>query len=85
MSRAITEYQAENLKLDAKTLIDISRVLEMDGRFKVVPGILDSIAMDILDLFKTEAEQKMDELVGQIDLMEEVIDRGKTLGHVQDS
>ena len=85
MSRAITEYQAENLKLDAKTLIDISRVLEMDGRFKVVPGILDSIAMDILDLFKTEVEQKMDELVGQIDLMEEVIDRGKTLGYVQDS
>ena len=50
MSRAITEYQAENLKLDAKTLIDISRVLEMDGRFKVVPGILDSIAMDILEI-----------------------------------
>lgn len=50
MSRAITEYQVENLKLDAKTLIDISRVLEMDGRFKVVPGILDSIAMDILEI-----------------------------------
>ena len=50
MSKAITEYQAENLKLDAKTLIDISRVLEMDGRFKVVPGILDSIAMDILEI-----------------------------------
>jgi hypothetical protein len=50
VSRAITEYQAENLKLDAKTLIDISRVLEMDGRFKVVPGILDSIAMDILEI-----------------------------------
>ena len=50
MSRAITEYQAENLKLDSKTLIDISRVLEMDGRFKVVPGILDSIAMDILEI-----------------------------------
>lgn len=50
MSAGITEYQAENLKLDAKTLIDISRVLEMDGRFKVVPGILDSIAMDILEI-----------------------------------
>ena len=50
VSRAITEYQAENLKLDAKTLIDISRVLEMDGRFKAVPGILDSIAMDILEI-----------------------------------
>ena len=50
MSRAITEYQVENLKLDAKTLVDISRVLEMDGRFKVVPGILDSIAMDILEI-----------------------------------
>lgn len=50
MRRAITEYQAENLKLDAKTLVDISRVLEMDGRFKVVPGILDSIATDILEI-----------------------------------
>ena len=58
MSRVITEYQVENLKLDAKTLIDISRVLEMDGRFKVVPGILDSIAMDILEIVNDGGDGK---------------------------
>jgi hypothetical protein len=64
---SLTEYQAENLKLDAKTLADISRVLEMDGRFKVVPGILDGIASDILEVFKIEPEQKLDEILGHFD------------------
>lgn len=49
MKMAISEYQAENLKIDAKALVDISRVLEMDGRFKVMPSILENIAMDILE------------------------------------
>jgi hypothetical protein len=61
----ITRQQAENLKLDAKTLVDISRLLEMDGRFKVVPGILDGIASDILEAFKIEPERKFDEILGQ--------------------
>lgn len=56
---SISEYEAENLKLDAKTLVDISRVLEMDGRFKVVPSILDSIANDIADLFKGDTSVSM--------------------------
>lgn len=67
MKLSLTEYQAENLKLDAKTLVDISRVLEMDGRFKVVPGILDGIASDILEVFKIEPEQKLDEILSQFD------------------
>jgi len=52
MKLSITEYQLENLKLDAKTLVDISRVMEVDGRFKVLPSILDGIAMDILEIVK---------------------------------
>ena len=67
MKLSLTEYQAENLKLDAKTLVDISRVLEMDGRFKVVPGILDGIASDILEAFKIEPERKLDEILGRFD------------------
>ena len=67
MKLSLTEYQAENLKLDAKTLVDISRVLEMDGRFKVVPGILDGIASDILEVFKSEPERKLDNVLGQFD------------------
>lgn len=49
MKLSITEYQAENLRIDAKTLVDISRMMEMDGRFKVLPGILDGIATDIIE------------------------------------
>lgn len=48
MKLVITEDQAENLKLDAKVLIDISRMLEVDGRFKALPAVLEGIATDIL-------------------------------------
>lgn len=44
---AVTKEQVDNLKLDAKTLVDISRLLEMDGRFNAMPGILRGIAEDI--------------------------------------
>lgn len=50
MKLSITRQQAENLKLDAKTLVDISRLLEMDGRFKAMPGILSSIASDLQEV-----------------------------------
>jgi len=46
----ITKQQVENLKLDAKTLVDISRLLEMDGRFNAMPGILSGIASDIQEV-----------------------------------
>lgn len=49
MKLVITEDQAENLKLDAKALIDISRMLEVDGRFKVLPAVLNDIATDIME------------------------------------
>ena len=58
MKLSITEYQAENLKLDAKALVDISRVLEMDGRFKVMPSILGNIAMDILEAVNEDCTGK---------------------------
>lgn len=47
MSIDLTEYQIEMLRIDAKTLVDISRMMEMDGRFKVLPSILNGIASDI--------------------------------------
>lgn len=58
MKLSITEYQLENLKLDAKTLVDISRVMEVDGRFKVLPSILDGIAMDILEAVNEDCAGK---------------------------
>ena len=54
MKLSITKQQAENLKLDAKTLVDISRLLEMDGRFKAMPGILRGIADDIQEALNGE-------------------------------
>lgn len=65
MKLVITEYEAENLRLDVKTLVDISRLLEMDGRFKVMPEILNGIATDI---------EKTLEEKGTV---EEVIDRAR--------
>ena len=50
MKLSITRQQAENLKLDEKTLVDISRLLEMDGRFNAMPGILRGIASDIQEV-----------------------------------
>ena len=47
MKLSITKQQVGNLKLDAKTLFDISRLLEIDGRFNAMPGILRGIAEDI--------------------------------------
>ena len=37
----------DKLKVDAKTLRDISAVLEKDGRFSTLPNVLNSIADDI--------------------------------------
>lgn len=50
MKLNITRQQAKNLKLDAKTLVDISRLLEMDGRFNAMPGILRGIASDLQEV-----------------------------------
>lgn len=52
MKMAVTKEQVDNLKLDAKTLVDISRLLEMDGRFNAMPGILRGIAEDIEAVLK---------------------------------
>ena len=65
MKLSITRQQAENLKLDAKTLFDISRLLEMDGRFNAMPGILRSIASDL------------QEVMGDADIGKEAIDRAR--------
>jgi len=51
---SITKQQAENLKLDAKTLVDISRLLEMDGRFNAMPGILRGIASDLQEVLDAD-------------------------------
>ena len=79
MKLSITEYQLENLKLDAKTLVDISRVMEVDGRFKVLPGILDGIASDILEVIKSEPEQKFDEMTDQLMLLDNVLGQLKKI------
>jgi len=52
MKQNITRQQAENLKLDAKTLVDISRLLEMDGHFNVMPEILRGIASDLQEVMR---------------------------------
>lgn len=61
MKLSVTRQQAENLKLDAKTLVDISRLLEMDGRFNAMPGILRGIASDL------------QEVMGDADIGKEVV------------
>ena len=48
MKRKLSDYEVDNLRNDAKTLVDISRMMEVDGRFKVLPSMLDGIARDIL-------------------------------------
>lgn len=46
MNEVFGEYEIDKLRVDIKTLIDISRMLENDGRFKVLPSILMGIAED---------------------------------------
>ena len=55
MKMKVSVQQVDNLKLDAKTLVDISRLLEMDGRFRAMPGILRGIADDIQEVLNGEA------------------------------
>lgn len=65
MKLNITRQQAENLKLDAKTLVDISSLLDMDGRFNAMPGILRGIASDL------------QEVMSDANVGKEVIDRAR--------
>lgn len=58
MKIELSDFQRDSLKLDAKTLVDISKMLEMDGRFKVLPNILGSIAMDIVNLLHEEPSEE---------------------------
>jgi len=44
------------LRADAKTLRDISQMLVNDGRFKALPGILRSIADDLVRILNREEE-----------------------------
>lgn len=62
MAMQLTEYQAECLRNDAKTLVDISRMMEMEGRFKIIPNLLDGIATDILAAIDVKGSGK--EVVG---------------------
>lgn len=55
MTLDITERQMNKLRLDAKTLVDVSRVLETDGRIPVLPGLLVGIASDILGAIDGES------------------------------
>lgn len=73
MKLSITRQQAENLKLDAKTLVDISRLLEMDGRFNAMPGILRGIASDLQEVMNTG------------DLEKEAIDSARVQKHEPDA
>lgn len=72
MKISVTKDQVEALKVDAKMLVDISRMLEIDGRFNFLPKALDGIASDILELFKVETEQP-----AVVEPLEEVIDRAR--------
>ena len=53
---AIIKRESDRLILssDVKTLRDISQMLIMDGRFKALPSILNSIANDISDVIGRE-------------------------------
>lgn len=47
MSITVCDYDRENLLVDAKTLDDISKILVIDERFKVLPSVLKAISKDI--------------------------------------
>lgn len=72
----LSDKRVEDLRLDAKTLVDISRAMEIDGRFKVIPHILDSIAGDILCVVSSEAKNKAEEMVAAIKMLEELMSGG---------
>lgn len=57
----MTVDQKHKLKKDAKTLVDISTMLEHDGRFKVLPSILKDIANDIQISLARKAVERGDE------------------------
>ena len=46
------------LRTDTKTLRDISQMLIKDGRFKALPGILNSIADDLSSIANREEDQE---------------------------
>ena len=50
------DYTTGMLKGDIRTLEDISKVLEADGRYKVLPSIHNGIADDIKGLFEDEGK-----------------------------
>ncbi len=55
--KKVDDYTTGMLKGDVRTLEDISKVLEADGRYKVLPSILNGIADDIKGLFENEAKE----------------------------
>lgn len=54
MSVITSERDRFLLKVDAKTLRDISKMLVGDGRFKALPSILSSIADDLTGILERE-------------------------------
>ena len=43
----VSDYDRDSLLVDAKSLHDISKVLYIDERFKVLPSVLEAIAENI--------------------------------------
>lgn len=50
------DHERDQLRLDAKTLEDVARIIELESRqYKVLPSVLRGIAVDILAATDGEA------------------------------
>lgn len=52
----VSDYDRDSLLVDAKSLHDISKVLYIDERFKVLPSVLEAIAENIEKTMRGEAK-----------------------------
>ena len=50
----VDDFKKSTLLIDAKTLRDISDILRSDGRFKVLPSVLNDIAGNIEEAMRGE-------------------------------
>lgn len=49
--RVVKDYYVEILKSDIRTLEDAAKVLEGDGKYKILPSLLNGVADDIRNAF----------------------------------
>ena len=52
--RIVRDYDIKLLQSDVRTLEDAAKVLDMDGKYKILPSLLNGVADDIRKAFGDE-------------------------------